>query len=186
MSETISAPPAIVPGRADATRAWARPVAAGAVTVGATALAAWLHPLAGVAVLGAAGAVSWRLRGTSLSPWRPRSIDAFPIAASAPRTRAFAAGLRWRWEDACVNAGLGTFTDDRYTYQGLTMVGASENPQGVIAHASLGDGQDRASIEARAGALAAGLEAASARVLGGDGHTVAILVTPPAETDGWT
>ncbi|WP_297081880.1 hypothetical protein [uncultured Demequina sp.] len=186
MTEIIAAPPRIVPGRADAVRSWARPVAAGAATVGATALAAWLHPVAGVVVLGAAGALSWRLRGTSLSPWRPRRADLFPVAASAPRARAFAAGLRWRWDDACVNAGLGAFVDDRYSYRGTALVGASEHPEGVIAHVELAPGQDRALVEDRVAALSAGLEAASARVLGGDQRTLAILVVPPAETDGWT
>lgn len=186
MTERITAPHPHEAGAVDVARAWGRPAAAGALTVGAAALASWWHPWAGVAVLGAAGALSWRLHGTVLSPWRPQHRDPFPIAARSPRARAAAAGLRWRWEDACVNAGLGRWSHDAYGYEGLTLVGASEHADGVIAHARPTGEHGRDDVVRLSPALAAGLEAASTRVLGGDDDTIAILVVPPAQADGWT
>ncbi|WP_084105093.1 hypothetical protein [Demequina sp. NBRC 110056] len=184
--ETIVAPASAPRTRGDEVRAWRRPLAAGVATAVVVGVGWVLHPVLGIVAAGAVTALSLRLRGTTVSPWTPREHDPVPVVVTSARARALAAGLRWRWEDSCVNAGLGRFVDDRWTYGGLSLVGITEHEGGVVAHARLAPGQTADAVVAAVVPLAAGLEAASTTVIGGHDRTVAILVTPPDEGEGWT
>ncbi|MFV0632479.1 hypothetical protein [Demequina sp.] len=186
--ETIVPPAPVEAGPGGVLFAWRRPIVAGVGCIAVVGIAWWIHPV--VAVVAAAGlaGLSWRLRRSPLSPWRRAPHDNLPVATESAQERAFATGLRWRWEDACVNAGLGSYIDDRYSYEGLRLVGLTSagTTAGVIAHAALTPGQSADAVAAQAATLALGLESASARVVGTYENTVAILIVAPEMTDGWT
>ncbi|WP_084077287.1 hypothetical protein [Demequina sp. NBRC 110057] len=181
------APPASAPvTAADAWLARRRPVALGVGTAAVIALVTWKAPVAGVVVAAAVAAVSWRLRGSRLSPWRSPEPLPVPIEVAAGPRWTFARNLVWRWDDAAVNAGLGSWRGDDYAYEGLALLGFTESDAGVIAHARLAPGQSAGDVAASEARLAAGLEAASSTVIGGTDDTVAILVEPVDAAGEWT
>ncbi|WP_084102331.1 hypothetical protein [Demequina sp. NBRC 110051] len=185
MAETPVAGPRSAASTADAVLAYRRPVAVGVATVAVLGLVTWKIPVLGVALAVGVAGLSWRLRGSRLSPWRPMEPPPVPIDVSPGQTWTFARNLVWRWDDACVNAGLGEFVDDHYTYAGLTLVGLTESAGTVVAHALLAPGQTAATLQAAQGRLAAGLEVAraTATVTGDD---VAIAVVPVEAAGEWT
>lgn len=169
---------------ADARAGFRRPLAVGVGTATIVGLALWKAPVVGVALAVGFAALSWRLRGSRLSPWRTSSTAPVPITVS-PGQWSFARNLVWRWDDACVNAGLGEFVDDRYTYAGLTLVAIGEKDGVVTLTARLTPKQTAATVTAAESRLAAGLEVASALVAPSGGDEVTIAVTPVPTAGEW-
>lgn len=186
MAETpVAGPLQAAPTTADAVLAYRRPVAIGVATAAVLGLVTWKAPAVGAMLAAGVIGLSWRLRGSRLSPWRPIEAPPVPIEVSAGATWTFARNLVWRWDDACVNAGLGEFVDDRYGYAGLTLVGLTESGGTVVAHARLAPGQSAEMLTAAEAKLAAGLEVARATTTV-TGDDVAIAVVPVEAAGEWT
>ncbi|WNM24060.1 hypothetical protein RN607_11855 [Demequina capsici] len=171
--------------RGDGLLAWRRPVATAlAVAIPATLLGL-LHPVASLAVLAPATVVGWRLHGSGIEPWLPHRVDRFPNTVTDPRLKVYARDLRWRWEHAMVVAELGRY-DERGIYSGPVLTGVAQHGDGVVARARLLPGQTVRDVDAAGVLLAAGLEAASASVLGGSQGEVSLLVHEREAAEGWT